>query len=151
MMFPRQHMAWGNGREYSWCKGITSQLPQQCYPACKCRMFRGTKSSWLGSRRLEFQSGIIVPMLCTFASPPYSAVEKGTCWKQCMDVAPGLTQVWDGCQGAFDCLARMKQMLLNLPFYTSLVGAQVSFPYPPKILGSCSHCQIVFPEMTLVS
>lgn len=153
MMFPRQHMAWGNRREYSRCKGIASQLPQQCHPACKRQMFRGTESSWLGSRRLEFQSGIIVPMFHTFASPPQSAEEKGTCWKQCMgqsDVAPEHTQVWDDCQGAFGRLPGWRRCFGISPLlYTSSANTSILslsaqtirklFSWPDRFPGNDPH------------
>lgn len=148
MMFPRQHMAWGNWREYSRCKGITSQLPQQCYPACKCRMFRGTKASWLESRRLEFQSGIIVLLFHKSASLPCSAVEKGARLPQRMGLGSGMGwlsgSVLLPCQDELDAFE-------SLFYCTRLLGTLVSFSYPPKVSGSYSPCQIVFPEMTLIS
>lgn len=122
MMFPRQHMAWGNWREYSRCKGITSQLPQQYDPACKCRMFRGTKSSWWASRRLEFQSGIIVLMFRKFVSLPYSTVEKGACLPQRTELGSGMGWLSGSillpCQDELDAFE-------SLFYHTCLLGTWV--------------------------
>lgn len=152
MMFPRQHMAWGNWREYSRCKRITSQLPQQCYPARRCRVFRGTESSRLESKRPEFHSGIAMLMFSKSANPPIVQWRREHAWNNARDLAPGLSRVWGWLSGSISLPCQDAVDAFESLFYcTRLLGTQVSFSFPPIVLGSFSNCQTVSPEMTLIS